>query len=328
MRDRTLLLPGRDIVKLIDMRSVLRITESVFAAHANGRTQMPSKIYIDLERYRGDFRAMPAYVGPLDACGIKWVNVHPLNRRLGLPTVMAMIVLNDAGTGYPLAVMDGRLITSLRTGAAGGVAAKYMARRGSSRIGMVGCGEQALYQLKALSEIFRIKELSLYDSDPAQERSLRESMRRSGVRAGIAASIRDCVADKDIVVTTTPSRRPIVKSDWISPGTHINAIGADAKGKEELEVELLKRSRIVVDDMDQAAHSGEVNVPISEGSIERSDIAGTIGQVIAGARKGRTSPRQITIFDSTGLAILDVAVASHVYKRALRRGGFRKISFI
>jgi alanine dehydrogenase len=137
------------------------------------------------------------------------------------------------------------------------------------------------------------------------------------------------VSGRDIVVTTTPSRRPIVKAGWISPGTHINAIGADAKGKEELEAALLKKARIFVDDIPQAAHSGEINVPLSKGRITKRDIQATLGQVVTGGKRGRLSREEITVFDSTGLAIQDISVAYCVYNKSLAAPGrFKRISLV
>ena len=134
-----------------------------------------------------------------------------------------------------------------------------------------------------------------------------------------ANNIQGCVAGADIVVTTTPSRKPIVQSSWIKDGVHINAIGADAPGKEELDPKVLKRARVVVDDLEQASHSGEINVPIAKGLFKLKDIHATLGEIIAGKKKGRTSPREVTVFDSTGLAIQDTAAASLIYKAAVKK---------
>lgn len=318
---RTALLTGSDIVKLVDMRQAIKILRKVFAAHGRNAVRMPPKIYLHLDRYRGDFRAMPAYVEGMQACGIKWVNVHPDNRKRGLPAVMALIVLSDPRTGYPVAVMDGTYITNLRTGAAGGIAAKCLARKGSSRIGFIGCGVQALFQLEGLRNLFNIRSVTAYDKEPARVKQFIGQAAMMGIPAGRGSSAEDCVRNMDIVVTTTPSRKPIIRSSWIGPGTHINAIGADAKGKQELETAILTKSRIIVDDIVQALHSGEINVPFGKKLLKITDICATLGQVVIGAKKGRISPKDITIFDSTGLAIQDVALASYVYKKAVSHPG-------
>ncbi len=319
MVKKTLILTRREIEKLINMHRVLRIVEEAFKAHGEGKVQMPAKIYIHLDKYHGDFRAMPAYIEGMEACGIKWVNVHPENKKYGLPAVMAVIILSDPKTGFPLAVMDGTLITNLRTGAAGGIAAKYLANKNSSKVALVGCGAQARTQLMALRELFKIKYISVCGCRESHAISLVKEMKSLGFKTGCCLNIEACVRGADIIVTTTPVRKPIIKSEWIGRGVHINAIGADAKGKEELEPAILKRAKIVVDDRTQAVHSGEINVPISKKIIKESDIYSTLGEIITGKKKGRTSKDEITVFDSTGLAIQDVAVASYIYKEAMKR---------
>ncbi len=313
----TLVLTEDNIKQNVDMRTVLSIVERAFALHGAGKVQMPPKIYLTLPKYNGDFRAMPAYLEGMEACGIKWVNVHPSNRKRGLPVVMALIVLNDPRTGFPLAIMDGTYITSLRTGASGAVAAWYLANKDSSRIGFVGCGNQAIFQLAALVEKFRVRQISVYDTDTRQAWKFARLARRWGHRVTICKNIKDAVLSKDIVVTTTPSRKPIIKTSWISPGTHMNAIGADAKGKQELEAGILKKAKIIVDDPAQAVHSGEINVPIAKKIIRESDIYASLGQIVSGKKEARRRRDEITVFDSTGLAIQDIAVASCIYKTAV-----------
>ncbi|MCM8760872.1 MAG: alanine dehydrogenase [Candidatus Omnitrophica bacterium] len=328
MQNKTLILTRRDIASVLSMRRVITIVERAFIAHCRHTVQMPPKIYIHLEKYCGDFRAMPAYIENPEACGIKWVNVHPLNTGRGTPAVMALIILSNPRTGFPLAVMDGTYITNYRTGASGGIAAKYLARKESETVGFIGCGTQAFYQLLALNEIFHLKAVFIYDSDARQVERFNRRCRELGIKAFKAKDAEGCVRDKDIIVTTTPSRKPIVKAAWVKKGAHINAIGADARGKEELEALLLHGAKVVVDDITQAIHSGEINVPVAQKTWNASRIHATLGQVITGARRGRNSPEDITIFDSTGLAIQDIAVAEYVYRAALRRGGIAsKVDF-
>ena len=304
------------------------MVEQAFKAQAEGRVQMPAKIYIHLNRYHGDFRAMPAYIEGMEACGIKWVNVHPENKKHKLPAVMALIVLSDSKTGLPLAIMDGTLITNLRTGAAGGIAAKYLANKSSSRISFVGCGKQAQSQLMALNEFFKIKSVRAYDSNQKHALNFINEMKYLGLEMTRCRNIRDCLSGADIVVTTTPSRKPIIKFSWLGKGVHINAIGADAKGKEELEPAILKKAKVIVDDRKQAIHSGEINVPISRKLFKETDIHACLGEVITGRRSGRSNKNELTIFDSTGLAIQDVAVANYAYKKAIKRGLGRHIQII
>lgn len=321
---KTVILKRKDIEKLIDINHVLGIVEKAYRAQGQGKVQMPAKIYLHLDKYAGDFRAMPAYIEGSDACGIKWVNVHPNNKEYGLPAVMAIIILNDPKTGFPLAVMDGTYITSLRTAAAGGIAAKHLANKNSSSVSLVGCGVQARAQIAALKELFKIKLVKVCDLSESQAINFIEEMKFLGLKMNYYPDIKECLSGSDIVVTTTPARKPIIKSEWIGSGVHINAIGADAKGKEELAPALLKRAKIIVDDITQAVHSGEINVPISKKIFKASDVYAEIGEIVAGKKAGRTKEDEITVFDSTGLAILDVAVANYVYKKALKDIAHRK----
>ncbi len=318
-------LTQEEVKSVMDMHSDMQVVESAFRQHGLGKVQMPPKSYLYYTSYNGDLRTMPAYLEEEDITGVKIVNVHPGNPSRGLPTVMALIVLISPETGAPVAIMDGTYLTDIRTGAAGGIAAKYLARKDSKIIGMVGTGNQAKTQLAALCEVFEPELVKITSRTKASSNQFIQEM----------ADITPCeiqskdkveeVCDCDILVTTTPARKPIVKVQWIKEGTHINAIGADAVGKEELDPELLIRSKIVVDDIVQALHSGEVNVPLSKHYISENDIHAQLGEVITGLKPGRTSEEEITIFDSTGLAIQDVASAHLVYERAVDKGLGRQV---
>ncbi|MCD4703046.1 MAG: alanine dehydrogenase [Methanosarcinaceae archaeon] len=313
-------LDQNDVRTLLDMPSAMDAVESAFAQHGRKMVQMPPKSYLYFDSHNGDLRTMPACLEDEDIAGVKIVNVHPDNHNVGLPTVMALVVLNSTTTGAPIALMDGTYLTAIRTGAAGGLAAKYLARPDSHIVGMVGCGTQAHTQLLALSHVFDIEIVKVYSHN--KEHSYSFSKRMEEI-IGCDIVVKDTpeeVCECDILVTTTPVRNPLVRSEWIRPGTHINAIGADAKGKEELDVNILRKGKIVVDDIAQASHSGEVNVPFSKGLISEKDIHCMLGEVIAGIKTGRNEPDDITIFDSTGLAIQDVATAYMIYRKALHGG--------
>ncbi|WP_456330165.1 alanine dehydrogenase [Archaeoglobus sp.] len=317
----TLILTQEEVESLISMDEAMNAVEEAFRLYALGKADMPPKVYLEFES--GDLRAMPAHL--MGYAGVKWVNSHPNNPEKGLPTVMALMILNSPETGFPLAVMDATYTTSLRTGAAGGIAAKYLARKDSRVFGFVGCGTQAYFQLEALRRVFNIEEVKAYDVREEAARRFVEHCIEKGIAAS-AKSIEE-VCKCDVLVTTTPSRKPVVKAEWVEKGTHINAIGADAAGKQELDLEILKKAKIVVDDLEQAKHGGEINVAISEGVIGVEDIHATIGEVIVGLKAGRESEEEITIFDSTGLAIQDVAVAKVVYENAIKSNLGTKIEF-
>ena len=321
MERSTVLLTQKEVEGLIAMREAMNSVEEAFKLYALGKAQMPPKVYLTFDS--GDLRAMPAHL--MGYAAIKWVNSHPKNPEKGLPTVMAVLILNDPSTGFPLAVMDATFLTSLRTGAAGGVAAKYLARGDSRVFGFVGCGKQAYFQLEALRQIYSVDLVKAYDISSSAAEKFAQYCGKYGIECKIVEVKDACSCD--VLVTSTPSTKPVVKAEWIREGTHINAIGADAPGKQELDVNILKKAKIVVDDIEQALHGGEINVAVSEGLLSRNDIHATLGEVVAGIKPGRENDEEITIFDSTGLAIQDVAVAKVVYENALEKGVGTKIEF-
>ncbi|RLI02889.1 alanine dehydrogenase [Candidatus Bathyarchaeota archaeon] len=315
----TLILTQVEIKELITPEEAIKVVEEAFKLHALKRAQMPPKVFLNFEK--GDLRAMPAYLD--GKAGIKWVNSHPENPKKGLPTVMAIIVYNDPETGYPLAIMDGTYITNLRTGAASAVASKYLARDDSEVFGFIGCGNQAYSQFIALKKVFEIKKVKAFDVVEEKAKKFVEFCKKAGICAEVTDAKDTCRCD--VLNTATPSREPIIKKEWIKNGTHINAIGADAPGKQELDEGLILRSKIIVDDLEQAMHAGEINVLVSKGILKKDAIYATIGEIIAGFKKGRESKTEITIFDSTGLAIQDIAVASLVFEKAVRKSSGIKI---
>ncbi|MDY6775893.1 MAG: ornithine cyclodeaminase family protein [Halobacteria archaeon] len=317
---KTLLLGPDDITESIDIQESIDAVESAFEAHGKDEDEMPAKTYIDLPQYNGDFRAMPAFVN--DSAGVKWVNSHPDNpEKHGLPTVMGVMIYSDPETAYPLAVLDGTTLTKYRTGAAAGVASKYLAPPDSDSLGLVGAGAQAHTQLSAVSSVFDIDEVVVSDIDEDAAKDfvdeLREEYESIEARVGSAEEAAGC----DIVSTTTPSREPVIQSDWVSEGTHINAMGADAEGKQELDPGILTDSdtKVVIDDWEQCSHSGEINMPYSEGVLKRDDIYADLGSIVAGDTDGRSGD-EVTVFDSTGLAIQDVATSRVVYENADEAG--------
>jgi alanine dehydrogenase len=318
-----------DVEKALTMRDAVDAVEAAFRAFGQGKAQMPPKVYLTFEK--GDLRSMPAYVPGLGFAGVKNVNVHPNNRDL--PAVMATLTLFDPETGYPLAVMDGTYLTAMRTGAAGGIAAKYLARKDSAVAGFVGTGRQAQTQLAALLITMSGIEQVLVndiDSDKAS-RFATWCEQTHGLKAHVC-SLEDAVSGADILTTVTPVHKPIVKKQYVRSGTHINAIGADAEGKQELESSIVQTARVVVDHWEQASHGGEINVPVAQGLIRREDIWADIGEVVCGKKKGRQSQEEITVFDSTGLAIQDVACAAHVFRKLTSdpstRAALRTIDFL
>ena len=326
----TILLNQSQVKELTTMKEIIENVETAYKFHAERKVQMPPKEYIFYKKFRGDLRIMPCFIRGLDESGVKNVNVHPDNpRKYGLPTVMAMIELVDPKTGFPVSVMDGTWITDMRTGAAAGVATKYLARDNSEILGLVGAGVQAETGLEAINEVMDIKEVRV-SCRTCETRDLfaQRTSEKYGIDVKAVDTIKEAVQGADVLLTTTPARDPVVKSKWVSPGTHINAMGADAPGKQELDSHILQKAKIIIDCWDQASHSGEINIPVQEGLVRQSDIQGKIGDVIIGSIPGRTSDEEITVFDSTGLAVQDIVTAWNVYEKALQKGIGQKMNFL
>lgn len=316
---KVLLLSDND-VRSLTMDEAMEAVEEAFKEKGLGRVQMPPKPYLYYKKYGGDLRVMPSYLEELEISGVKVVNAHPNNpSKYNLPSVMAVVVLVDPKNGSPISIMNGTHLTAMRTGAASGIATKYLARRESKVLALIGAGVQARTQLMAISKVLDLEEVRVCDKSAETQKKFIEESKGKYPFKFVGCENEDCVIGADVISTTTPSRTPIVKNDWIEPGVHINAMGADAPGKEELDPLILKRAKIVVDDWDQALHSGEVNVPLTKGIITEKDIYGELGEIIVGKKLGRSTSDEITIFDSTGLSIQDVATATKVFEKAKAR---------
>ncbi len=320
---KTLVLPEEDVKKVLSLEEVIDAVESAFGMRGLGHAQMPPKQYLFMKKFNGDLRTMPAYLEENDTVAVKVVNSHPENpKKHGLPTVMATIILVDPRTGAPEAIMGGTWVTALRTGAAGAIAAKYLANAKPKTVGIVGAGTQARTQLMGLELVFEtIDEVRVWDRAEKASVKYAEEMGIKYNQGSIFSvkNIAKAVQGADIIVTATPSRKPLVSTEWVDDGTHINCIGADAPGKQELDPAILIKSKIVVDDWSQSCHGGEINVPLAEGIITKEDIWGDICEIVAGLKRGRTSPEEVTVFTSTGLAIQDAATAKIAYQKALKQ---------
>ncbi len=304
------------VARLLDEKKAFSLAERVFRRMAAGKARMPPKIYLHLES-GDDFRAMPGYVGGEGGgCGLKWVSVFPKNPRSGLPTVRATVLLNSSQNGELLAVLEANTITASRTAAAAAVATHYLGPARPRKLALVGAGLQARYQLMALTALHSYETISVWGAGEGETgRFCRRFRPHFGRCLQPAPDVRSCVQDADVIVTSTPSRRPLVFDAWVKKGAHINAIGADAKGKQELHPGLLLRSKVVVDEREQAWHSGEINVPVARGLFKKKHLYAELSDVVAGKKKGRASAEETTVFDSTGLAVLDIFFAAYVYEK-------------
>lgn len=319
-----LLLTREDVQALFTVEEAIQAMEGAFRQHALGKVTMPLRTAIAVPEHRGLDLIMPAYVaGEGGGLGLKVVSVYPDNpAQHRLPTILATVLLQDPRTGALLAIMDGTYLTAMRTGAAGGVAARYLARPEARRAGLFGAGVQARTQLLALCHVRPIEEAWVYD--PIAESASRfaaEMGERLGIPIRVARDPREAVEGMDVVVTATTSRTPVFDGAWVAPGTHVTGVGSHTPDSRELDGTLIRRARVVVDERRAAlSEAGDVILPLKEGLIGEDHIAAELGEVVAGLRPGRETPEQVTVFKSVGLAFQDIAAATRVYELARARG--------
>jgi alanine dehydrogenase len=320
---KTLILSRTDMMGLLTPDEYNSCVEHAYRMHGEGRYYMEPKGHIVLDKYPGEWEVMPSYIEEPEAAACKWVSIREENReKFDLPTVFSILIYTHPETGFPLAICDGSYHTVMRTGAAAAVSAKHLARQDSKVLAIVGAGNMAEGTLATCNEVFEWEDVCVWSRSQStlDEFVKNEQPKYDRFEIRTSTNLEEVVRGADVVVTVTPARGPIVENDWISEGAHIAAVGADKEGDQELDPEILERARIFVDDIRQCRTDGEINVPLREGVISEDDIAGEIGQVVAGKLDGRTSDSDITVFDSTGFALQDSATVPLEYERALAAG--------
>jgi ornithine cyclodeaminase len=325
-----LYLTQEDVKKTgLTMKQMIDVVEETFKLHGEGKTILPAKTVLDLdERKRGRINIMPAYVGgDIDVCGIKWIAGFPGNPvKYGIPRANGIIILNDSWKGLPLVIMDGTWISAMRTGAVTGVGAKYLARRDSETVAIIGCGVQARTQILALKTILpSIKEVRGFDKRPeASVRFAKEIETNLGLTVKPAETAKEAVVGADVIVTVTVADEPIVRNDWIKAGSFFSHIGSY---QEEDYDTVLKADKIVVDDWEHVKHRG---TPIlaklySAGLIKDEDIYANLSELVSGKKPGREKDSERIFFSPIGMGTEDVAIAYRVYKKALEKKIGRKL---
>ena len=314
----TLLLTRKDVASLLTIEDCTAAVEQAFKMHGEGKTMPPGVLGVHARD--GGFHIKAGILELNRSYFAAKINANfPKNpKQLGLPLIQGVIVLSDAANGYPLAVMDSIEITIQRTGGATAVAAKYLARPDSRTITICGCGNQGAVSVRAVSKIFSIEKVFAFDLHREKaDKFAAEVSTEFGVDAEAVTTLARAVRQSDIVVTCTPSKEALLKLEWIGPGTFIAAVGADNEEKQELEPELLAKNKTVVDLIEQASTIGELHHALDSRVMTKDDVHAELGEVLAGHKRGRISADEVTIFDSTGMALQDVIVAAAVYEKAI-----------
>jgi len=328
--NEVLIISKSEVQECLPMSRAIDAVRTAYSAFARGRVQMPPVQHLDVPDYRGEVDIKSGFVQDFGLIGTKIASGFYDNQKLGLPSGIAIIVLMDLKTSIPLAIMDGTHITSYRTGAAGAVAASVLARNDSNVVGVVGAGTQGRMQVLALKELFDIQSVNVWDIDRERAQDYRKDMQeRIGIQVSVVDAPSEVLPGADILVTATPSREPLIMADKIHDGLHINAIGADGPGKQELDPLIMKRaSKIVVDSLAQCRRIGEIQHALAQGVIDERSVHAEIGEILNNDKPGRENETEVTLFDSTGLSAQDIAAANVVYRIASERGLGQRIDLL
>lgn len=326
-----LVLNGTEVRAALPMGEAIRSVEEGFRALGKGRAVVPKRLALPIEEFGGSLLCMPAYITDQEALAVKAVSVYPRNQEKGRPTLSAVVILLDPRTGEPLAIIEGRALTAIRTGAAVGIATKHMAAEGARRVGIFGAGAIGRAAADAVKDVLGDPVVKVYDLVSARaERCAREISRQLDISASVATEPRDAASWADVIVTATTSTTPVFDGRCLQAGVHINAMGAHSPDARELDTATLirARGRIVLDSKEACmAEAGDILIPMVEGAIRESDIFGELGEVLEKGKAVRRSAKEVTLFKSVGVAVQDAAAAAAVYKIARAAGIGREIQF-
>jgi ornithine cyclodeaminase/alanine dehydrogenase len=306
------------IKKTLKINDVIDITEKVYVQKSENKSVVWDTIFYDFDQGKADMDIKSGFLKSERIFGHKTVTFFADNADKALPALTGLINVFDAITGLPLGITDGAYITGMRTGAASAIGAKYLAKSDADTVLIVGAGNQLVFQAAAILSVFpKIKTLFIYDRDIKKAQisikhlaqTLKDMEINYEAELITAEDLGSVVRQSQIIITITPSRFPFLKNEWIQPGTHLSTIGADMSGKQEIEPEIFSRAIIYTDDISHSSEVGEMELALKKKIITLENISGEIGELISGKKLGRTSPDDITIYDATGLALLDIATA-------------------
>lgn len=324
-----MILNQRDIESILTLDKVIPVVEEAFRAHAQNKARIFPIVRELVNEHQAVFGIKSGFIVGNKILGLKAGGFWHNNRNYGREPHQSTVVLFDPESGFPYLLANGNLITQLRTAAAGAIALMHLSPPNPLRAAIIGAGMQGKGQAQALLSFSAdsLEEIRVFDINPESSKELVNEIREnfSEIKILQSDSVKEAVLGANVIITCTPSNKAIVKSEWISPGTHISAFGADTKGKQELDEKLFKQAKIVVDDISQAIEIGETQHAISTGLITTKEIHATLGQLILDNKLGRKDDSEITIFDATGIALQDLVTAQFAFELAHKRGMGTKI---
>lgn len=324
-----LIVNQNEVAKLLPVRECVDVMARAFAALSRGEAEMPVRQILWLPQRAGALGLMPAHLAGTAALGLKAVTFFPRNEGTDLDSHQGAVLLFEAGRGRLLAMIDATSVTAVRTAAVSGLATRILAREDAGDLALVGSGVQARTHLEAMLAVRPIRRVRVASQTRARAASFAE---REGKRHGVSitpcSSVEEAVSGADLVCTVTSSREPVLRGEWLSPGAHVNAVGSSVATARELDTAAIVRSRLFVDHRESASReAGDFLIARAEGAITDAHILGDLGQILEGAVPGRTSPTDVTLFKSVGLAIEDVAAAQHIYAKARGSGLGKLVEF-
>jgi len=322
-----LILTREDVIKVLSMKDCMKAVENAFSELVNGTAELPLRIPI--KSPDGLSLYMPAYLQEMKALACKVVAVYKDNpSRFNLPTTIGKVLLQNPETGEVICIMDGGYLTAVRTGAASGVATKYLANDlPAMTVGVFGAGVQAQTQLWADAEARNVKQAVVFDKDETIAQKFASGMREKLGIEVLATRSEEEALETDILITATSSPTPLFNGSLVKPGTHINGIGSHTPNARELDTEIIKRSKFIGDSREACfKEAGDIMIPLQEGAITETHFYAELGEIIAGKKPGRLSQDEITLFKSNGLAIQDAAAAKLVYDKAREQGVGKEIA--
>ena len=316
-----LVLSEKQVQGLIDLDELIAALEQAHIQYSTGKAVMPVRLVVPLPQIQGRITSMPGYLNVDKALGMKVVTYFQNNPQQNLPAILATIMLFSAETGKMIAAMDGGYITAIRTACASALATKALANPDTPLLGILGAGVQARAHIQALARVRKLRRIKLYSPSGKSALGIKQDMEQQcGVPIDAVNSAQDALRGSDLLVTVSTAKEPIVKTEWLKPGVHINAVGSHRPDLREIDGATLARAKVVVDSREAImAECGDILLALKEKSVGDNVIHGEIGEVLAGAKAGRNSVDEITLYKSVGIAIQDVATAQLVYRKALER---------
>ena len=318
----TIVLQSEDIKKCVELNEqLIPVIEDAFKNLAQGKTTMPPILRLDIEKYHGESDVKAAYIEGLDSYAIKIASGFFNNPKLGIPSSNGLMILLDSQTGVIKSVLlDKGYLTDVRTAIAGAIASKYLSNYDSTKAGIIGAGIQAKLQLEALTLVRKINTAYIWSRDTTKTKKFVEEINNLNVNLEVCSSAEEVLRKSEIVVTTTPSKSPLIKSDWLKKGLHITAMGSDAEQKNELDPLIIKQCDLYIpDSLSQTTILGELHHALEKNIVSSDNTYDELGNVILDSNLGRKSKDDITICDLTGTGVQDTAIARYTFNIALKK---------